>query len=441
MPLSLSLRPPPFVLHTDRKPAVVGTRRYMAPEMMQRQPINEKADIYSYGVLLWQILTRKRPFGQFSGIKTSQEKKAFCDHVSAGNRPEIPLSAPPILAKLINRCWTTDPQKRPNFQVVVETLEQVMLSSIFSDDGAHNFWLLRSPTSCYDTLGMDWKSMRNLLIETVPKSASETDWNVIKRALCSKDNTEFVLMETFSSMANCFAPFYPPHKWLARMQEVMTAKFTTTALPLVEARHFSGSRIGRSGSLTACDSGADAEFNTLGDSTKGAIGSTADSAVVAGASGEEEGTAVASGAAAASATPATTAAPVVSEGGTGKAEDTEEAETEEEEDKDLVFYPGTSSSKAYSILQGKAAGTFLLRSAEKVRSHLPFTVSYVTPNGAISHSRIHYDVSKRVYFVGDMASAAQEGIVHFLLSPRVRAALGLRCAVSSSELSNGYVSD
>mmetsp|Transcript_8588 Transcript_8588/g.35801 ORF Transcript_8588/g.35801 Transcript_8588/m.35801 type:complete len:850 (+) Transcript_8588:147-2696(+) len=427
--------------------AVVGTRRYMAPEMMQRQPINEKADIYSYGVLLWQILTRKRPFAQFSGIKTSQEKKAFCDHVSAGNRPDIPLSAPPILAKLINRCWATDPLKRPSFQVVVETLEQVVLASQFDDDAAHNFWLLRAPTSCYDTLGMDWKPMRALLQETVPKSSMEPDWDVIKAALCSTENTEFVAMETFSAVANCFAPFHPPHKWLLRVQEAATAKYTTTAQPPVDPRSRSGSRIARTSSSTGAlavgvetdgslrGSGMDVEVYTLGDSTKGALGSTAE------ASGAQQ-----SGEADEAAAAVTESGGSGGGGGAAKAADAEEDEAVAkeggDEDCDLVYYPRTTSSKAYTMLQGKTPGTFLLRSAPKgVNRHIPFSVSFVASNGAICHARVHHDVNKRVFFIGDIASAAQESIIHFLLSSRVKSALGLRCAVSSSDASLAYLSD
>jgi serine/threonine protein kinase len=45
---------------------VSGTVRWMAPEVMQEEPTTSKADVYSFGIVLWEIFTRRLPFRRFN---------------------------------------------------------------------------------------------------------------------------------------------------------------------------------------------------------------------------------------------------------------------------------------------------------------------------------------------------------------------------------------
>ena len=91
----------------------VGTSQWMAPEVLNLQPYSEKADVYSYGILLWEMLSRDIPF---RGMKDIQIAMAVIHH---GSRPLMPQDAPPKLAKLIERCWNRDPEVRPDFPTIV----------------------------------------------------------------------------------------------------------------------------------------------------------------------------------------------------------------------------------------------------------------------------------------------------------------------------------
>lgn len=90
----------------------VGTPQWMAPEVLNQQPYNEKADVYSYGILLWEMLSRQVPFGRMADLR-------MMFAVVHGSRPLIPQDAPPKLAKLIERCWSKDPEERPDFPTIV----------------------------------------------------------------------------------------------------------------------------------------------------------------------------------------------------------------------------------------------------------------------------------------------------------------------------------
>ena len=52
----------------------MGTPQWMAQEVLMGQTITKKSDIYSYGVVLWEIITRKIPFDEISLFEIPREK-------------------------------------------------------------------------------------------------------------------------------------------------------------------------------------------------------------------------------------------------------------------------------------------------------------------------------------------------------------------------------
>ena len=94
--------------------AQAGTPNYMAPEFLQNEPYDEKIDIYSYGVLLWEIITHQNPF---DGLAWAQ---ILCLVVVDKKRLPIPEECSPELTALINTCWDTDPKKRPSFDMILK---------------------------------------------------------------------------------------------------------------------------------------------------------------------------------------------------------------------------------------------------------------------------------------------------------------------------------
>jgi serine/threonine protein kinase len=92
-----------------------GTIRYMAPEVCLNQPYDETADVYSFSVLLWQIIAMKDPYEGLSDQDV--ERKVLY----AGYRPKIDPQWSNALRRLMQDCFASNP-RRPHMDVVCDVL-------------------------------------------------------------------------------------------------------------------------------------------------------------------------------------------------------------------------------------------------------------------------------------------------------------------------------
>lgn len=107
-----------------------GTPLWMAPEVLRRQPFDQSVDIYSFGLILWSMISRSEPFQDFTQIEPFT--KAICDEHF---RPPIPAHCPPRLSSLIQRCWTHDPPARPTFVEIINELNDILLELLLDPVG------------------------------------------------------------------------------------------------------------------------------------------------------------------------------------------------------------------------------------------------------------------------------------------------------------------
>jgi len=95
-----------------------GSLRYMAPEVALGKPYNQKVDVYSFSILLWEMLTLKIPF---AGYNVSMHRKMV---VESGARPKLYNSLSPNIKGLLSKCWSEKIEERFHIDYANEVLRE-----------------------------------------------------------------------------------------------------------------------------------------------------------------------------------------------------------------------------------------------------------------------------------------------------------------------------
>ncbi|XP_037938702.1 mitogen-activated protein kinase kinase kinase 13 isoform X2 [Teleopsis dalmanni] len=99
------------------KMSFAGTVAWMAPEVIRNEPCSEKVDIWSYGVVLWEMLTCEIPY------KDVDSSAIIWGVGNNSLKLPIPSSCPEGFKLLVKLCWKTKPRNRPSFKVILSHLD------------------------------------------------------------------------------------------------------------------------------------------------------------------------------------------------------------------------------------------------------------------------------------------------------------------------------
>ncbi|XP_010931355.1 serine/threonine-protein kinase STY13 [Elaeis guineensis] len=115
---------------TEMMTAETGTYRWMAPELYstvtlrrgEKKHYTNKVDVYSFGIVLWELLTNRMPFEGMSNLQAAYAA-AFKQM-----RPPLPEDAPPELMFIVQSCWVEDSNTRPSFSQIIRMLNALLFT-------------------------------------------------------------------------------------------------------------------------------------------------------------------------------------------------------------------------------------------------------------------------------------------------------------------------
>ena len=112
----LASRAPDDTMRGGSLTAETGTYRWMAPEVIRHERYSKKADVFSFGMILFELLTHQLPFADLAPLQAAVSV-ALNDE-----RPPLPDGCPAPLARLVASCWASDRGGRPAFSWVAEAV-------------------------------------------------------------------------------------------------------------------------------------------------------------------------------------------------------------------------------------------------------------------------------------------------------------------------------
>jgi len=108
----------------DKTMTSIGNPRWRAPEVTKGQKYSEKVDVFGFGMILYEMFTRKVPFHQFEPVQASFK-------IANGERPELDSNIMDYRwISLIQQCWDQNPQNRPSFDSIQSTIQLLPIANI-----------------------------------------------------------------------------------------------------------------------------------------------------------------------------------------------------------------------------------------------------------------------------------------------------------------------
>jgi serine/threonine protein kinase len=104
----------------------LGTCHWMAPEVLTSSNYTYKADVYSYSIVMYEVITRETPY---KGKSHEEIRTQILLHNLRPDLSIIPPTCPPALKSLMSLCWDQNSSKRPSFSSILDILNAISISN------------------------------------------------------------------------------------------------------------------------------------------------------------------------------------------------------------------------------------------------------------------------------------------------------------------------
>ena len=102
----------------DNPNKIFGVIPYLAPEVLSKKLYTKESDIYSFGMIMWEHTTGKKPF------HNRPHNHCLISDIKNGVRPQITDDTPEFYADLMKRCWDHDPENRPTAREIKDCFDK-----------------------------------------------------------------------------------------------------------------------------------------------------------------------------------------------------------------------------------------------------------------------------------------------------------------------------
>ena len=107
---------------------------YMAPEVLKSENYNEKADVYSFAIVMYEVLQKCMllAFVSLRGIPAEVEQ--YIESVLSGFRPYLPSDWPAEVKTLLTKCWSSNLSDRPSMDTILESLLDIQEKGLLHEE-------------------------------------------------------------------------------------------------------------------------------------------------------------------------------------------------------------------------------------------------------------------------------------------------------------------
>ncbi|XP_060521638.1 mitogen-activated protein kinase kinase kinase 7-like isoform X2 [Cylas formicarius] len=157
-----------------------GSAAWMAPEVFTSNKYTERCDIFSWGIILWEVLSRRKPFYNQGGSSAFSIMWA----VHKGRRPPLIRNCPAPIESLMTESWNQDPNKRPSMDEIVSRMELICFllpgaeepiscrEQVYDDDPLEELEEISSDENDSDesvTVGVSVETNKSNMVRSLPQ--------------------------------------------------------------------------------------------------------------------------------------------------------------------------------------------------------------------------------------------------------------------------------